>query len=593
MNRKIRIGIFIFIFCITFSLMGCSTNNASKEDPPAKENITTNEDTTTSDLDKYTKSIQDIFGENIKYRGKDPVKGSSDEFFLFYADSVEGLDPLTYKLNVRTGTVTDGTSGMPLCNILVASPNLNNLDLDSYKASVEKIVSPLIIDKGYTINGLFDAFLGFIGDGNIEYQVYKNDVPYVIQVEPFMQEVTEFGEVVTDISDSENAEENSNQLGQDEEQTLEGLLDDGFTIIEEQSFWVDMNSWGKVRFVSGYFMNNKTPELHFYIVSSNLVVLATLPDSYPNTHELESVQAISFKDMNGDGEKDIIIIGNYNTWDATNTVASATTEASVYYYSWESFIQLPWYNDLLNDSGNNTSIAAIVKEGDKILQQIQTPNATSKEEENEIDRLASLICNGKLLDAGDLGYADLSASLVVFFNSSTYSEVYITSLVGDYLAEDTVRTVSGDKALKVKSEKFDSLLVDIIGDVISYNYIESGGGTIWSFISSYAVLDAKFAVNKYVKGITLNDQDNLRSSLSSLSTNWSELRDEIQIVIKDKGFKSDDYSVDLTEDELEEMVDLRLRLHNNIKSLTKLAANDEKAKILVDVVNDKLEISMN
>lgn len=80
--------------------------------------------------------------------------------------------------------MTDGTSGMPLCNILVVSPNLNNLDIDSYKASVEKIVSPLIIDKGYTINGLFDAFLGFIGDGNIEYQVYKNDVPYVIQVEP-------------------------------------------------------------------------------------------------------------------------------------------------------------------------------------------------------------------------------------------------------------------------------------------------------------------------------------------------------------------------------------------------------------------------
>lgn len=143
------------------------------------------------------------------------------------------------------------------------------------------------------------------------------------------------------------------------------------------------------------------------------------------------------------------------------------------------------------------------------------------------------------------------------------------------MAEDTVRTVSGDKALKVKSEKFDSLLVDIIGDVISYNYIESGGGTIWSFISSYAVLDAKFAVNKYVKGTTLNDQGYLGSSISDLSTNWSELRAEIQTVIKDKGFKSDDYSVDLTEDELEEMIDLRLRLDNNIKALTKLAANDE------------------
>lgn len=92
MSRKIKIGIFIFIFVMTFSLMGCSAN-ASKELPQAKENITTNEDTTKSDLDKYTKSIQDIFGDNIKYRGNDSVKGSSDEFFIFYADSVEGLIP--------------------------------------------------------------------------------------------------------------------------------------------------------------------------------------------------------------------------------------------------------------------------------------------------------------------------------------------------------------------------------------------------------------------------------------------------------------------------------------------------------------------
>ncbi|RUT38369.1 hypothetical protein EJP82_27425 [Paenibacillus anaericanus] len=106
-----------------------------------------------------------------------------------------------------------------------------------------------------------------------------------------------------------------------------------------------MNSWGKVRFVSGYFMKNKIPKLHFYIVSSNLVVLDTLPDSYSNNHELESIQAVSFKDINGDGEKDITIIGNYNTWDASNTIASVTTIASVYFYSWESFTQLPWYNE--------------------------------------------------------------------------------------------------------------------------------------------------------------------------------------------------------------------------------------------------------
>jgi hypothetical protein len=53
---------------------------------------------------------------------------------------------------------------------------------------------------------------------------------------------------------------------QEEDQTLEQLIDDGFTIIEEQSFWLDMNYWGRVRFVSGYYIKNKVPHLNFYIV---------------------------------------------------------------------------------------------------------------------------------------------------------------------------------------------------------------------------------------------------------------------------------------------------------------------------------------
>ncbi|GGH15231.1 hypothetical protein [Paenibacillus segetis] len=582
MKSELRIGIFIFILMMAFSLLGCSTNNSQKDSQASKEDLTAKVDSAASDIDKCTQIIQNIFGTNLKYRGTETIKGSSDELYIFYADAAEGFDSLTYKLNVRTGTVSDGTSGMPLYNIQVESSNLNELDFESYKVTLKKIVVPLITSNGYKLDSddLDAAFLGFIGDGNIEYQVKKNDAPYVIQVEPFLKEVKGMGEVAADIAVTGDFDENSDIEEQDSEQTLEGLQEDGFTIIEEQSFWVDLNNWGNVRFVSGYYTKNKVQQLQFFIINSDKVVLCALPKSYSGTHQLENIQAVSFKDMNGDGYKDIILIGNNNL-------------ASVFFYSWESFIQLPWYDDIINDSGNNNTIAAIVREGQKLLQKIQSPNISNENDESEIERLASLISNKKLLDLGDLDYADLSASLVVFSSSSTYSEGYITGLVSNYFEEDTARVAFDDETLRVNSEKYDALSVDIIGDIITYNYIESGGGTIWSLIHSYSALEAKVAINRYVKGNTLGDQGALRTSLSSLLINWNQLRKEMQKVIEDEGFLSGDYSIELKDGDLEEIVDLKERLDHNISDFIKQAAHDKQAKILVDLINNNLNIGLN
>lgn len=77
------------------------------------------------------------------------------------------------------------------------------------------------------------------------------------------------------------------------------------SIIKDQSFTVDLNSWGKVRFVTGKAMggNDKHPT-NFCLTDENENILYDFEQYIYNI----DVNAVSFQDVNKDGLKDIIII---------------------------------------------------------------------------------------------------------------------------------------------------------------------------------------------------------------------------------------------------------------------------------------------
>jgi len=79
----------------------------------------------------------------------------------------------------------------------------------------------------------------------------------------------------------------------------------GVSIIKDQSFTVDLNSWGTVRFVTSKAMggNDKHPT-DFYLTDEDENILY---DFEQNTYNID-VNAVSFQDVNKDGLKDIIII---------------------------------------------------------------------------------------------------------------------------------------------------------------------------------------------------------------------------------------------------------------------------------------------
>lgn len=80
----------------------------------------------------------------------------------------------------------------------------------------------------------------------------------------------------------------------------------GFIPFEGQSFMVDLNSWGNVKFVSGKLTAGNHIPAVFYLTNENGDILYSFEDT-PFPYSVD-VKAVSFTDVNKDGLKDVIII---------------------------------------------------------------------------------------------------------------------------------------------------------------------------------------------------------------------------------------------------------------------------------------------
>ncbi|WP_077610178.1 hypothetical protein [Clostridium sp. Marseille-P2415] len=127
----------------------------------------------------------------------------------------------------------------------------------------------------------------------------------------------------------------------------------GFALIEDQTFMVDLNSWGNVKFVSGKLTAGSHVPVVFYLTNEEGDILynfnATLPYSV-------DIKAVSFKDVNKDGLKDIIMIAADN-YDGS----SGESIAAVYLQETDgSFTNDYKLDQEINDSGNNKDINTVM-----------------------------------------------------------------------------------------------------------------------------------------------------------------------------------------------------------------------------------------
>jgi hypothetical protein len=102
-----------------------------------------------------------------------------------------------------------------------------------------------------------------------------------------------------------------------EEPALDISLEES-RIIQDQSFHVELNDWGNVRFISyapDYSVDFE--DVSFYLMNDTNVIYS-FPYYYENNNSsnvglFDSVAAVAFCDVNNDTIKDVIIINNYLT----------------------------------------------------------------------------------------------------------------------------------------------------------------------------------------------------------------------------------------------------------------------------------------
>lgn len=125
----------------------------------------------------------------------------------------------------------------------------------------------------------------------------------------------------------------------------------GFAAIENQSFTVDLNSWGNVKFVSGKITGGNHIPTVFYLTNENGDILYSFEDT-PFPYNVD-VKAVSFQDVNKDELKDIIII-------VTDNANSGKPISAVWLQNADKkFICDTKLSQEMNESGKNKDIKTV------------------------------------------------------------------------------------------------------------------------------------------------------------------------------------------------------------------------------------------
>lgn len=127
---------------------------------------------------------------------------------------------------------------------------------------------------------------------------------------------------------------------------------EGFSLIEDQSFPVDLNSWGKVKFVSGKLTAGSHIPVVFYLTDQDGNILYNFKAALPY---MVDVKAVSFDDVSNDGLTDIIIIVD-DAYPGQGNNPLATVYFQKADGSFENDLKL---DQEINASGSNKDIKAV------------------------------------------------------------------------------------------------------------------------------------------------------------------------------------------------------------------------------------------
>ena len=131
--------------------------------------------------------------------------------------------------------------------------------------------------------------------------------------------------------------------------------------LDDQSFWVELEDWGKVRFVSNRQRAGGTSKLGFFLADAEGKTIYRFPEFYGNRwSSFFDLKAVAFRDADRDGFKDVLLIADYITGIGPQG-AIPFPVGSVYFRRGKSFSSLPDFDERLNEAKKNESIDMMVE----------------------------------------------------------------------------------------------------------------------------------------------------------------------------------------------------------------------------------------
>lgn len=153
------------------------------------------------------------------------------------------------------------------------------------------------------------------------------------------------------------------------QETLVDLQAKGLRVIEDQSFSVELESWGKVRFVSGK-MGNPIAKAYFYLIDEMGIVIYSFPYFSGNSRNYcWKVRAVSFTDVNHDGLTDVVIIAEYATGIGPRG-AIPYPVAGIYFQKEKKFINDERLDEQINDAYQNKTIDMVLEYVERIAPKV-------------------------------------------------------------------------------------------------------------------------------------------------------------------------------------------------------------------------------
>lgn len=108
------------------------------------------------------------------------------------------------------------------------------------------------------------------------------------------------------------------QVANEDNDYVAGEEVDESRVMQEQSFEVELNQWGKVHFVSYLPADGNDKEDVSFVLTKDNQIIYHFPMYFENNRiendgigVFDSIEAVGFQDIDGDGEKDVVVIINY------------------------------------------------------------------------------------------------------------------------------------------------------------------------------------------------------------------------------------------------------------------------------------------